>query len=115
MELSKDEIVIANDFLRKKALVCSGNGKPIKRELIDLLNDNMSSDDFNKIILSRLCYENKHKLISMLSQKRYNKFNPSKQLKFKKDIATEFALLKGTKSTNDFLKELLELYKNKQG
>ncbi len=114
MELSKDEIIVANNFLRKRSMVCSGNGKPVGRVVIDLLNDNMSSEDFNEIILSKLCYENKHKLISMLSQKRYSKWNPTKQIKFKKKIADKFSVEKGEKTNDVFLEELLEFWlKNK--
>ncbi len=114
LELTKDEIIVANNFLRKRSLVCSGNGKPVGRVVIDLLNDNMSSEDFNEIILTKLCYENKHKLITMLSQRRYNRFNPSKQLKFKKKIADKFMVEKGEKDNNKFLEELLEFWiKNK--
>lgn len=115
MEFTKEEIVKSNDFLRKKSMACSNAGKPINKEVLDLLDDNMSSDDFNQIILTKLCYENKHKLVMMISQKRYNQSNPSKQLKFKKKISDKFLLSKGDKQTNEFLEEVIDFYNKYKG
>jgi len=111
MDLERDEIVSANDFLKKRSLICANSGTPVDKNIIDLLDDNMNSDKFNDVVISKLDYENKHKLIQKLSQARYNKYNPTKQIKFKKDIADKFALAKGEKKNDDFILELLELYK----
>ncbi len=114
MDFSKEEIVKANDFLRKRSLVCANSGTPVDRNIIELLDDKMSSEKFNEVIMPKLDYENKHKLIQSLSQARYNKFNPSRQIKFKKEVADKFTSLRGEKSNNDFILELLELYEKNQ-
>ena len=114
MDFSKDEIVKANNFLRKRSLICANSGTPVDRNIIELLSDKMNSDEFNSTIMTKLDYENKHKLIQSLSQARYNKYNPTKQIKFKKEVADKFAEFRGSKSNNDFILELLEMYEKNQ-
>ena len=105
MELTKEEIQLSNAYLKRR--------KSISKEIISKLNDNMDSDDFNIIIITALSYEEKHKLNLMLSQKRYLKSNPIKQIKFKKENAERFIKLKQTRNSDTFLEELLDSYEGK--
>ena len=110
MKLTKEEIIKANDYLRKKGLGCSSDKSNICKKLLGKLDDDMTSEDFFKYIVPNLNYEIKHKLGVSIAQSRYRKKYPTKQVKFKKNIADEFKIAKKSKTNDEFLKELLELY-----
>lgn len=107
---TNEELVKAIRYLNKKSMSCNPTSNPPSKEVKKLLHQDITIEEFNEEIVSKLDFENKYKLNSMLRQNRYNKENPKKSIKIKQEIANRFDEMRAEKSIDEFMSDLLENY-----
>lgn len=103
-----DELSKAIKYLNKRAMSCNTTDNPPSKHVLKSLKEDITVEAFNADVVPKLDFENKYKLGSMLRQLRYNKDHPKKSIKISKEIADRFDELRGSRTVDDFISELLD-------
>lgn len=107
---TKEELLKAKKYLNKRAMSCANTDNPPPKAIVKAIKDDITIEQFNEEIVPQLDYENKHKLGSMLRQHRYNQEHPKKSFKMSETVANRFDDMRGDKTIDSFIEELLDTY-----
>ena len=114
--IEANEVIIANDYLRKRTNSCALNDKLSKEDkerankIYNLLNDNMDYETFNKTIIPELCELTKIKLGQFIANKRYKDKFPKKSVQIDLDTNKIIDDNKGDLTKEQFIRVAIEYY-----